>query len=77
MPLFRSRRLAIDIDKDSDPLAKALEPSPTETPEEKTQRLARESEAQKRSDAIDDDINRQKQEMKKTQKPVRLLLLGM
>ncbi|KAF9528500.1 guanine nucleotide binding protein, alpha subunit [Crepidotus variabilis] len=75
--MFRHRRFTVDIlDKDADPLAKAIEPPPTETPEERASRLAREAEAQRRSDAIDEEINRQKQEMKKAPKPVRVLLLG-
>lgn len=77
MRIFRNRRLTINLDKDADPLAKAMQPSPTETPVAKASRLAREAEAQKRSDAIDEEINRQRQEMKKASKPVRVLLLGM
>ncbi|KAF8973195.1 guanine nucleotide-binding protein alpha-4 subunit [Flammula alnicola] len=76
MPLFLRRRLTLlDPEKD-DPLTKAMAPPENETPEELEARLAAQAEAQQRSDAIDEEINRQRIEMKKAPKCVRVLLLG-
>jgi hypothetical protein len=61
---------------DDDPLTKLMQPPEDETPEELQARLFAEAEALKRSNAIDEEINRQKQELKKAPKPVRVLLLG-
>jgi guanine nucleotide-binding protein alpha-1 subunit len=60
---------------DEDPLTKALAPPANETEVEREARLAAEGEAQKRSDMIDDELNRQRVVEKKTQ-CVRVLLLG-
>ncbi|KAJ7209639.1 guanine nucleotide binding protein, alpha subunit [Mycena pura] len=61
---------------DIDPLALALQPPPGETPQEKDARLQREREAKKRSDLIDQELNRQRAAEKKAVKPVKILLLG-
>ncbi|KAG6821012.1 hypothetical protein H0H93_007902 [Arthromyces matolae] len=60
---------------DDDPLTKAMAPPPDETEEERQARLADEREAQRRSDAIDEELNRQRINEKRTQ-CVRILLLG-
>jgi hypothetical protein len=73
MPVYNSRR---GHGNDDDPLTKLMQPPVDETPEELHARLAAEAEAQKRSNAIDEEIHRQKQELKKAPKPVRVLLLG-
>lgn len=70
---FRRR---IDINSEDDPLSRAIAPPPNETQEEKDTRIAAEAEAQKRSDAIDEEINRQRTAEKKSPKFVRVLLLG-
>lgn len=75
MPRFLRRRPTLELERD-DPLAWALAPPENETPAEQAARLSAQEEAQKRSDAIDEEINRQRLEIKKTPKPVRLLLLG-
>ncbi|KAG6857763.1 hypothetical protein H0H87_004179 [Tephrocybe sp. NHM501043] len=59
---------------DEDPLTKAMAPPPDESETERELRLAKEREAQKRSDAIDEELNRQRINDKKT-KCVRVLLL--
>lgn len=61
---------------DDDPLTKALAPPPNETPEQRDTRLRAEKEAQLRSDAIDEEINRQRVAEKRESKCVRMLLLG-
>lgn len=65
----------MDPDRD-DPLSKAIAPPENETHEEMQARLAAQAEAQKRSDAIDEEINRQRSEMRRAPKSVRVLLLG-
>ncbi|KAF8813717.1 guanine nucleotide-binding protein alpha-4 subunit [Phlegmacium glaucopus] len=72
---FLSRRPTIDLEKD-DPLMKVLAPPENETPTEREARLLVQAEAQKRSDAIDEEINRQKIMEKRAPKCVRVLLLG-
>ncbi|KAF9476380.1 guanine nucleotide-binding protein alpha-4 subunit [Pholiota conissans] len=74
-PRFLRRRSLVDPEKD-DPLSKAIAPPENETHQEMLARLAAEAEAQKRSDAIDEEINRQRSEMRKAPKSVRVLLLG-
>ncbi|KAG6861685.1 hypothetical protein C0995_013254 [Termitomyces sp. Mi166 len=61
--------------QDEDPLTKAMAPPPNESEAERQVRLAAEREAQKRSDAIDEELNRQRINEKKT-KCIRILLLG-
>ncbi|KAJ7018677.1 guanine nucleotide-binding protein alpha-4 subunit [Mycena alexandri] len=60
---------------DIDPLTLALQPPPDETPEAREARLQREREAKKRSDLIDEELNRQRN-AEKSVKSVKILLLG-
>ncbi|KAJ7497044.1 guanine nucleotide binding protein, alpha subunit [Mycena latifolia] len=60
---------------DLDPLTLALAPPPGESPQDREARLQREREAKKRSDLIDQELNRQRAD-KKSLKPVKILLLG-
>ncbi|KDR75295.1 hypothetical protein GALMADRAFT_268845 [Galerina marginata CBS 339.88] len=78
MPKFLRRR-SIRGDptpEKDDPFISVMAPPENETPAECEARLAAEAEAQKRSDAIDEEINRQRIENKKAPKSVRVLLLG-
>ncbi|KAF7315246.1 hypothetical protein MIND_00039000 [Mycena indigotica] len=61
---------------DIDPLTLALQPPANETPQERESRLLLEREAKKRSDLIDQELNRQRNAEKKAAKPVKILLLG-
>lgn len=74
MSKFLRRRSTLDLEKD--PFASAMAPPVNETPEEREARLLAQAEAQKRSDAIDEEINRQRNLDKKAPKCVRVLLLG-
>ena len=58
-----------------DPLDAVLIPPIDETPEERAHRLSNEAEALRISQAIDDQINRERS-LRKKRKVVRLLLLG-
>jgi hypothetical protein len=69
-------KLASDHPADEDPLAKALAPPPDESPTAREARLAEEAAAQRRSDAIDEELNRQRLAEKKAPKCIRILLLG-
>lgn len=62
---------------DSDPLANAISPPPDESAEEMQVRVQHELEAKRVSDAIDEDLDRQRAAEKKAPKPIRVLLLGM
>ncbi|KAK7042966.1 hypothetical protein VNI00_008703 [Paramarasmius palmivorus] len=62
--------------EDWDPLAKAISPPPDETLAEREARVKTEQEAKRVSDAIDDDLDRQRNAEKRGPKPVRVLLLG-
>lgn len=55
-----------------DPLSALMAPSEFETPEERVRRLEQEEEAKRVSNAIDDELNRER----KAPKPVKILLLG-
>jgi hypothetical protein len=59
-----------------DPLTAALAPPQNESQEDREQRLRAELEAKRRSDAIDDEIDRQRSVDKKGVKPIKVLLLG-
>jgi len=61
---------------DDDPLARAIAPPPSESFAEREQRLVEEQEAKRISDAIDDEINRQRSAEKKGPKAIKILLLG-
>ncbi|KIK95545.1 hypothetical protein PAXRUDRAFT_826893 [Paxillus rubicundulus Ve08.2h10] len=60
---------------DDDPLARAIAPPPNETPAERALRISAEQEAKRVSDAIDEELNRQRTADKKGPKPIKLLLL--
>ena len=59
-----------------DPLTRAMAPPPNETPQQRAERVAAAMEAQRISDLIDEELNRQRAAEKKGQKPVKILLLG-
>lgn len=59
-----------------DPLDVVLRPPPEETPTARAERLRREAEAKKISDAIDESIRQEKLAWKKNKSLLRLLLLG-
>ncbi|KAL0570303.1 hypothetical protein V5O48_011667 [Marasmius crinis-equi] len=61
---------------DDDPFTKVLSPPPDETSAQREARVKIELEAKRVSDAIDDDIDKQRNAEKKGPKPVRVLLLG-
>lgn len=58
-----------------DPLAHIFAPPPNESHHDKENRIKAEQEAKKRSDAIDEEINRERN-ARKNSKPVKILLLG-
>lgn len=57
----------------TDPLSLLLAPSRSETPEQRDKRVQQEEEAKRISNAIDEELNKER----KTPKPVKILLLGM
>ncbi|KAJ3849765.1 guanine nucleotide binding protein, alpha subunit, partial [Lentinula lateritia] len=59
-----------------DPLTNAISPPSDESAQEREIRIKHELEAKQKSDAIDEDLNRQRAAEKKAPKPVRVLLLG-
>ncbi|KAL0579427.1 hypothetical protein V5O48_002598 [Marasmius crinis-equi] len=64
------------LDDASDPFYQLMQPPPNETPEETTARLKREADAQRVSDAIDEEIKHHKALAKKNSNVVKVLLLG-
>lgn len=61
---------------EDDPLSKALQPPPDETPVECEARLASEAKAKEVSDIIDDELEKQQAAEKKGPKAIKVLLLG-
>lgn len=61
---------------DVDPISLVAAPPENETPEERAYRLILEKAAKETSDAIDEELSRQRMAMKKGPKPVKVLLLG-
>jgi guanine nucleotide-binding protein alpha-1 subunit len=64
------------FDTSIDPLTAAIAPPPNESTEEKRLRLQKEEQARLVSEAIDADISRERNRLKKEKPPVRVLLLG-
>ena len=62
--------------EDDDPLAHAIAPPPNESPEARQARVNLEKKAKLRSDAIDEELNKQRSAEKKGGKPIKVLLLG-
>ena len=75
MSRFLRRHSTVDMEYD-DPLTRAMAPPVNETSGEREARLLAQAEAQRRSDAIDEEINGQRNMDKKAPKCVRILLLG-
>jgi hypothetical protein len=75
MSRFLRRHSTVDPEHD-DPLTRAMAPPINETPGEREARLFTQAEAQRRSDAIDNEINEQRNVDRKAPKCVRVLLLG-
>lgn len=67
------KRLRVSED---DPLTRAIAPPSYETPVEREERLAAEQEAKRISDAIDEELNKQRISEKKGPKAIKILLLG-
>ena len=61
---------------DSDPFSHLLKPAAGETPQERQARLEAEAQARKISDAIDEQLRKEKVEKTKSRKEIRILLLG-
>lgn len=61
---------------DDDPLARAIAPPSNESQHQRELRMRAEQEAQRISDAIDEELNRQRIADKKSPKPIKILLLG-
>ncbi|KAG1840836.1 guanine nucleotide binding protein, alpha subunit [Suillus subalutaceus] len=67
------KRLRVSED---DPLTRAIAPPSYESPAEREERLAAEQEAKRVSDAIDEELNKQRISEKKGPKAIKILLLG-
>jgi len=61
---------------DDDPLAQAIAPPANESQHQRELRMRAEQEAQRISDAIDEELNRQRTADKKSPKAIKILLLG-
>lgn len=61
---------------DDDPLTQAIAPPTNESQHQRELRMRAEQEAQRISDAIDDELNRQRIADKRSPKPIKILLLG-
>ena len=67
--------LAVSRSSTDDPLARVFAPPPDESQFDRENRIRAELEAKKRSDAIDEEINKQRLS-RRNPKPVKILLLG-
>ncbi len=61
---------------ETDPFYELMKPPPNETPAQMTARMKREADAQRVSDAIDEDIKHARNIQRKERSIVKLLLLG-
>ncbi|KAF9485697.1 heterotrimeric G protein alpha subunit [Pholiota conissans] len=60
----------------ADPFYELMQPPPDETEAQKTARVTREQEAQRRNDTIDEEIKQDRAKFKKDKKSIKVLLLG-
>jgi guanine nucleotide-binding protein alpha-1 subunit len=60
----------------TDPLSRALVPPANETSEQRAMREAKEAEARRVSERIDEQIKSEKQAKSRSKSPVKVLLLG-
>lgn len=65
------------MDRNDDPLSRAMVPPPDETPGQRTQRICQEDEAVRISRGIDLELQREQAEKKKHRPEIKVLLLGM
>ncbi len=63
-------------DDPTDPLSQVLEPPANETSEQRAVRQAKETEARRVSDRIDEQIKSEKQANSRSKAPVKVLVLG-
>lgn len=61
---------------DQDPFAEFLRPPADETPSERQERLIKEAEQKRVSDAIDEQIRQERQILQKQKSVIKILLLG-
>lgn len=61
---------------ETDPFLAALAPPQNESPEQRHTRILKERAAKQVSDEIDDQLNKERQQVKRQPKPVKILLLG-
>ncbi|KAJ7633624.1 guanine nucleotide binding protein, alpha subunit [Mycena polygramma] len=61
---------------DIDPIAAALAPPENESLQQRQNRIMKERAAKRVSDDIDDQLNRERQQVRRQSKPVKILLLG-
>lgn len=59
-----------------DPLSKALQPPPDETPDDRARRIQQQKEAQAISHRIDEDIQESRKAFERRKKAIKILLLG-
>lgn len=64
------------ISTSDDPLAHVLRPPPDESPDARTQRIAQEEDAAKRSRAIDEQLVNDRKAFEERKRAVKVLLLG-
>ena len=74
--LFGTSSTATMRGREDDPLSAFTKPPRNETPAQRAQRLAKEEEARKINDAIDENLKAEKIALKKQRYIVRVLLLG-
>lgn len=68
--------MAEDAGHGDDPFAIFLKPPENETPTERATREAREAEAKKRSDEIDEELKKEKELMRTRRKGMEVVLIG-
>ncbi|PCH44939.1 G-alpha-domain-containing protein [Wolfiporia cocos MD-104 SS10] len=71
-----SDKMSASLIPTTDPLDAVLAPPPDESEQQRLERLAREAEAKRISDMIDEEIQRQEKAEKKGARPIKILLLG-
>ena len=65
-----------DSEESLGPLARALAPPPHEMPEQRVMREAKETEARRASERIDEQLRLEKQANSRKKVPVKVLMLG-
>lgn len=73
---MHARSRTMSYVEESDPISEAMAPPQNESPRDRQLRMLGERAAKQVSDDIDDELSRERMQVKRQPRPVKILLLG-